>query len=423
MALFRGGINLTEGNELKELAATETPLILQPSAVYIPLCIQKTSLEPCVTEGETVRVGTPLAQDPRGFLPPIHSGISGTVRAVGVFHPSAEGGEVPTIVIEKGGEKTAALLPPLTEDVSPEKIVQRMYEAGLVGMGGGGYPTHRKYQGLTAEWLLVNACECEPYLAADAALTRRFLPLIAEGTRLLAKAARVPHDHIRLCTESSHTAEVLRQSGLPTVALAKRYPQGSERQLTEAVLDKRLPDGVLPTQAGVVVSNVGTAAAMGDAGRGLPLTHRVITVSGYVKKPCNLLVPIGTRFADLRNTVELKSTDTRVRYIAGGPMTGRRLSSLEAGIPKTCGGLTILPSNSFPVTPCIRCGACVRACPSSLMPFLIEQAALQKERERYHPLRAIACISCGCCSFVCPAKRPLAARITAVKRELKEGKP
>ena len=422
MAQFHGGIRLDEGHTQKETAANQAPTSLRPSTIYVPLMLKKRQLTSCVREGDTVCIGTPLTQDDSGFFPPVHSGIGGTVSAVGVFHPSAEGGEVPTLVIDNNHTDTASLLASLPSDASSADIVQRMYDAGLVGMGGAGYPTHRKYHGLSAEWLLINACECEPYLAADATLARHGLPLITEGTLWLAKAAGVPRDHIRLCTESAHTADALRQSGLPTVTLPKRYPQGSERQLTEAVLKKRLPDGVLPTHVGVAVSNLATAAAMGDAARGLPLTHRVITVSGCVETPRNLLAPIGTPFADLAATVTLKTDAPRVRYIAGGPMTGRRLTSLEAGLPKTCGGLTVLPSHAVLETPCIRCGACVRVCPSSLMPFLIDQAALQNETVRYRPLRVQACLSCGCCSFVCPAKRPLAARITAVRQAVKEGR-
>lgn len=420
MKKFRGGVVLTEGYSEKRVAAKRELLRLSPTAVFVPLRTKGTLMNPCITVGEHVRIGDPLAKDPAEFIPPIHSGISGVVRSVDLLHPSAEGGRAPTIVIDNDGEYTAALLPPLPENAAPHDIVLRMYDAGLVGMGGGGYPTHRKYRDLTAEWLLINACECEPYLAADEGAAHHFLPLIAEGVKWLARAAHVADTHIRLCTESADTAAVLRQSGFSVVVLPKRYPQGSERQLTEAVLGKRLPDGVLPTQAGVVVSNLSTAAAMGDAGRGLPLTHRIVTVSGCVEKPCNVLAPIGTPIAHVCAITQPLYSHTRVRYIAGGPMTGRRLSSLDVGILKTCTGVTVLPSRNFPETPCIRCGACARACPSSLMPFLIEQASFLGEDERCRALRAQTCISCGCCSFICPAKRNLAARVTAVKRKIKE---
>lgn len=420
MKHFRGGVVLSHTQAMKEAAAQGELRRLSPDTLYVSLRVQGRLLTPCVSLGETVRVGQALAVDDEKRIPPLHSGVSGEVTAVGAFHPAADGGEAPTLIIKNDKKNTAGvLLSPLDETASPEEIVQRMYDAGLVGMGGGGYPTHLKYRDLKAEWLLINGCECEPYLAADACLSQQFFSLIAEGTRLLARAAGVSEEHVRLCAESSAAVEALRNTDLPVVQLPKRYPQGSERQLIEAVLNRRLDDGVLPTQAGIAVSNIATAAAMGDAARGLPLTHRILTVSGQVKTPLNLLLPIGTPFAD---AARLSAPDVsgRVRYIAGGPMTGRRLTSLKAGIPKTCGGLMILPSRSAPETPCIRCGACVRACPSSLMPFLIESLAMAGDVERCAELRATACLSCGCCSYVCPAKRQLAARITAVKREIKE---
>jgi electron transport complex protein RnfC len=409
---------------MKERAAGHSLKRIQPSVIYLSLRYGNTVLSPCVQEGQRLCVGDVVARDPAQVIPPVHSGISGTVTAVGISHPAADGGEAPTVVIQSDGKHTAgALMPPLSSKASPEEIVQRMYDGGLVGMGGGGFPTHRKYRDVQAEWLLINVCECEPYLAGDVRLSAEQPALIAEGARLFARAAGVSEDHIRLCAESDTAVRSLTSTGLAVEQLPKCYPQGSERQLIQAVLGKRLPDGTFPSQFGIQVSNAATAAAMGDAARGLPLTHRPLTVSGQVMTPVNLLVPVGTPFEEAAAQITPVKGVYRLRYIAGGPMTGRRLSSLKAGIPKTCGGLTVLASRSFPETPCIRCGACVRACPAALMPFLIDAAALAEDHDRCGELRVGACLSCGCCSFVCPARRKLAARITAQRRLQKEGSP
>lgn len=417
MKSFRGGIVLPTTRSAKAAAADSEPVHLSPPLVAISLRVRKTVLTPCVAVGQAVCVGDRLAQDPTGFIPPFHSGVSGTVTAVGAFYPAADGGEAPTVIVENDHKQVAgSLLSPLSLDEPPDTIVQRMYDAGLVGLGGGGFPTHRKYRDARARHLLINGCECEPYLAADEGIARRFAGLIAQGVRFLAKAGGVAEEHVRLCVESPAAATVLQGAGLPVITLSRRYPQGSERQLIESVLGERLPEGALPSQAGILVSNIATAAAMGDAARGLPLTHRVVTVSGAVQTPVNVLAPIGTPFSELA-ALATPTFPARARYIAGGPMTGRRLTSLKAGLPKACGGLTVLQAQSAPETPCIRCGACARVCPARLMPFLIDAASLVGERERCRELRAAACLSCGCCSYVCPAKRQLAARITAVKRD------
>ncbi len=413
---FRGGVTDSVLFQKKHDGAQVGFRQVSPDTLFLPLRYRDRNLEPCVALGESVRIGQPIIHDAQAYLPPFHSGVSGTVSGVGILHPSADGGAVPTLMIENDHKQTAyPFLPPLTDTCSPAQIVERMYDGGLVGMGGGGFPTHLKYRDVRAEWLLINGCECEPYLCGDVRLCVEAASQIAIGARLFAKAADVSPEHIRLCVESETAERALQETGLTVCRLPKRYPQGAERQLIHSVLSVRLPDGVLPFERGIVVSNVATAVAMADAANGLPLTHRSVTVSGVTDSPVNLSAPIGTPFSDLLKTVSLPSG--RWRYIAGGPMTGRRLTSLSAGLPKTCGGLTVLPSAAFRETPCIRCGGCVRVCPSALLPFAIDRAALLGDGKRCVALRAAACIRCGCCSFVCPAHRRLAARIGAVRNK------
>lgn len=417
---FHGGI-VPETETEKEAATGQPFTVLHPPRLHIPLRARGITLTPCVEAGQRVKVGDVIATDPTHEMPPLHSGVSGTVTDTERSLPSTEGGSAPAVIVESDGKHTRGdLLEPLPTDASARRIVERMYEAGLVGMGGAGFPTHRKYAGIKAERLLINVCECEPYLAGDVRLALEQSHVMAQGARLLAAAAGVRPAHITFCTETEVAALSLKTTGLAVRRLPRRYPQGSERQLVWAVLGKEIPAGTPPSACGVMVSNAATAVAMGDAARGLPLTHRPVTVSGQVETPRNYIVPVGTPFSFLVR--QIRPLYGNVEYLAGGPMTGRRLYSLEAGLPKTCGGLILVKSEMPPESPCIRCGACVRACPAKLMPFRIEEAMLQRRLEEAAAWHGDACISCGCCSYVCPAKRRLSVRTTAARNTLKGGK-
>ncbi len=403
---FRGGIVFPAAlQNQKETAQASSFLTIFPKQLHLSL---DTALKPTVAVGDTVRIGDRLAADPGSKLPPLHCGISGTVTAI-------EQSSVITVTGD-GNNTFGALMPPLSETASREALLQRMYDAGLVGMGGAGFPTYRKYQVGTILHLLINACECEPYLAADVRLSIEHPDTLAEGIRFLAAAAGVSPREAVFCTESPTAAARLSGTGIRTLLLRDRYPQGSERQLIAAIFRREVPENSYPIDCGVAVSNVATAVAMAEAAHGLPLTRRSVTVSGEVARPMNLLAPIGTPFADLIKSAKPLLSGRRCRYIAGGPMTGTRITSLKAGLPKTCGGVTVLPALRIKESPCIRCGGCVRVCPAGLMPFRIEAAHLAGERDD----TAAACISCGCCSYVCPAKRNLAAHISEARREMRQ---
>lgn len=403
---FRGGIVFPSAlQNQKESAQASSFMTIFPKQLHLSL---NSALKPTVSIGDTVRIGDRLAADPDGKFPPLHCGISGTVTAI-------EQSSVIT-VISDGSNTFGTLLPPLSETASREALLQRMYDAGLVGMGGAGFPTYRKYQAPTIRHLLINACECEPYLAADVRLSIEHSDTLAEGIRFLAAAAGISSREAVFCTESPTAAARLSGMGIRTILLQGRYPQGSERQLLAAVFGREIPEDRFPTDCGMIVSNVATAVAMSEAAHGLPLTHRSVTVSGMVAHPVNLFAPIGTPFFDLIEQADPLLSRRRCRYIAGGPMTGTQITSLASGLPKTCGGVTVLPALQIKESPCIRCGACVRVCPAGLMPFRIEAAHLAGEKDN----TATACISCGCCSYVCPAKRNLAAHIGEARQEMRQ---
>ena len=415
---FRGGIVFPHAlQQCKESAMIRSFLPIFPDRLHLSLRQGHTVLRPIVSVGDTVHIGDRLAIDPLDCFPPLHSGISGTVTAIEESIATLDGQPATCITVVADNHHTfGTLLPPLTVNTSREILIQRMYEAGLIGMGGAGFPTHRKYMANDIRHLLINACECEPYLAGDVRLSIEQSDAIVEGIQLLCAAAGIPSREAVFCTESPEATVQLSRHGIRTLLFDSRYPQGSERQLITAVFGKEIPEDRYPADCGILISNVATVLAMAEAARGMPLTHRSVTVSGEILHPVNLLAPIGTPFSELLKAITPFLPRRRCQYIAGGPMTGISIRSLAAGLPKTCGGITVLPARQWQESPCIRCGGCVRVCPAKLMPFRIEAAYLAGERDN----GASACISCGCCSYVCPAKRNLAAHIGSARAEMRK---
>lgn len=409
---FRGGIRFPAAlHNAKERTLKRVIAVVTPSLIRFPLIVGKRRFTPCVQDGDAVFVGDRLGVDESGFYPPFHSGLSGKVCL----------SDHELTVVGDGKQARGALLRPLAANAVPDDIVDRMYDGGLVGLGGAGFPTHRKYRGVRAENLLINACECEAYLAADGRLAIEEPDTLREGITWLMKAAAVAPDSVWLCAKSETVIEALRRIAHGTlwrvVTVSDRYPQGGEKQLIRTVLKREIPHDSVPTACGIVVSNIATAAAMADAARGLPLTHRVITVSGEAAEPCNLLAPIGTPLRFLAAEATPLMSGRRAHLILGGAMTGVRVASPDSGLPKYGTGVLILPADRHDESPCIRCGACVRVCPAGLMPYLIDAAVLQSDTALCTALKHDACIACGCCSYVCPAHRELAARIADCRQK------
>jgi len=313
----------------------------------------------------------------------------------------------------------------------PDEIRDAVRRAGVVGLGGAAFPTHVKLQRnpeRPPDTLILNGCECEPYLTADHRLMLEAPEAVVVGLQLAARAVGVERAVIAIEDNKPDALEALRTAaagrpGVEVAVCATQYPMGAERQLVWAVLGRTVPSAPrgLPLDVGALVLNVGTAHSIARAVvRGQPLTHRVVTVTGRgVARPGNWLAPIGTPFRILVEAAGGIREDA-VEVIAGGPMMGHTVPHLDVPLVKGTGGLTVLLRDEVVThgeTACIRCGRCVQACPLYLVPTKIAQAVKAGDLERAAAYDLNACCECGCCSYVCPAGIPLTQYIRAGKKQ------
>lgn len=439
---FHGGIHCSDGTD-KDLSKKSPLRIYQPKSAWISMKQSAgSSCEVIVSIGDRVTKGQLIGTPTRFGAANIHASISGTVQDIMTTKDSQDN-DVTYVVIETDTPEESGEMDriPNTKEYhkgfvdissfSKEEIIASMKEGGLIGMGGAGFPTHVKYETTKQiDYVLINAAECEPYLTCDHRLMLEYGFAILNGIRLFLKAAGAKK--AILCLEDNkmdaaeHLNNLLFKKDLPIEVklLRTRYPQGGEKQLTEAVVGMEVPAGKLPADIGVIINNVGTAKALADLiFAQTPLMSRCITITGKVKKPSNFYVPIGTSYAEL---VELCGGFTTVnnRVITGGPMTGTGVlfgggvSDLDGSVTKTSSGLLVLEDQTIIETPCIRCGQCERICPAGLAPFKIDFACINEDYTLCEKLYATECISCGSCSYVCPASRELAHRTTKAKIEV-----
>jgi electron transport complex, RnfABCDGE type, C subunit len=384
---------------------------------------------PVVKRGDEVRIGTLLARADGPISAPVHSSVSGKVKAIEpVLHPW--GIWSMAIIVENDGEDRWEELPPGIKDpesVSPEVIRQRVQEAGIVGMGGAMFPAAVKLAPSTPiDTVVINGCECEPVLTCDHRTMLERTDALLYGMRAIRHAVGAKRvilaieankgDAIRLYRELANVYRDFEVRALPA-----RYPYGGERVLVPAVTGRKIPPGRYPDSVGVVVHNVATVAAIADALRdGIPLIRRPVTVAGAaVAKPCNLMIPIGTPLEDVLKAVGLRERPREI--VMGGPMMGITVASDDVPVIKGTSGVlarTEAELHHFRESACLRCGRCVDACPAGLMPTMLARLSSRGLFDKADELGATECMECGLCSYVCPADLPLTQLIRMGKREI-----
>ena len=385
--------------------------------------------EPTVKARTEVALGDVVGESSKFVCAPVHASVSGTTGRLAVA--TLPNGRHVSVVPIKAAEEQPLSGRALLEDMvggewptegldryEPQEIAEAVSRAGIVGLGGAAFPTHvklRRNDEKPIHTLLINGCECEPYLTSDYRLMVEAPAPVITGALLAQHAAGA--EEVVVCVEDNKpkAIEALRRASQGTTVRVKpletKYPQGGEKQLTVAVLGREVPTGGLPLDIGAVVLNVGTAAAVARAViRGKPLTHRIVTVAGAgIKEPKNVLVPVGTSYRDVIDYCGGLTGDA-ARVVAGGPMMGFTLGTLEVPVTKGTSGLTALTEaevRQAEETTCVRCGRCVDVCPLRLVPTkiaLASRAGNMDLAERYH---ITACMECGCCAYVCPASLPL----------------
>lgn len=439
---FRHGVHPPERKGLAADAAIE--VLPTPEQVNIPLLQHVgATCESIVKSKQDVTLGEVIADSKAFISAPIHASINGTAGMQSVA-TLPNGRHVPALPIKAsenqpsanelfkdifGGEWPTCGL----EQYVPEKIVEAARTAGLVGQGGAAFPTHVKLKynpEKLIDTILLNGCECEPYLTSDYRMMVEAPAPIITGALLAGRACGAKRILVAVEDNKPLAIDTLKQAAKGTdvqvVVLKTKYPQGGEKQTILAALGRTVPAGGLPLDVGVVVINVGTAAALARAVlRGKPLTHRVVSVTGEgIVRPRNILAPIGASYKDLIDYCGgLKPNAARV--IAGGPMMGFALGNLDTPVTKGTSGVTVLTeeyTRRIRETNCVRCGRCVDVCPTNLVPTKLAIASRGKDWDLVKRYHIASCVECGCCAYVCPAGLPLVQLIRMGKAQMPKDK-
>ena len=431
---FHGGVHPAEHKELSKESPL-TQLLPKGELVYMTNQHIGKPASPVVKKGDHVLAGQIIAEAGGFVSANIVSSVSGTVKAVEP-RKNASGGSAMAIVVENDGEYTLAEGVGVecdTNGLTGQEILSKVQKAGIVGMGGAGFPTHVKLTVKTPEkidYVIANGAECEPYITCDDQLMRTKAAEIVEGMEYMLRLFPNAKGVVVVENNKPEAIAAMEQAcqGHDRVyvqPVKTKYPQGGERSLITVITGKHLKLGMLPADAGCVVDNVATIYAIYRAVKfNEPLMERGFTVSGDgVQNPGNFIVKIGTSHQELVDACGGFKQDPK-KVLSGGPMMGFAMTGLEAPICKNNNALTCLTVDEVEIaegqmTACLRCGRCSRACPLGLSPQLMQVAAIRKDYDRYeHKLYGLDCIGCGCCTYGCPAKRPLMQLFKTTKAEI-----
>lgn len=432
MPTFAGGVHppdkkeLSEGKPITPLKAPERVVVLLRQHIGAPA-------KATVSIGDEVRIGTVVGR-PEGFVSaPVHASVSGKVIAIGEF-PTAMGRPAEAVVIENDGKEQWEELKedPGFMELSPEQIKEKIKAAGIVGMGGATFPTVVKLsppKEKPVDVVIVNGAECEPYLTADHRLMLERHGDVVNGLRMIMRSLGVKKGYVGIEDNKPDAIAEMRKAAsaypdVEVISLRVKYPQGAEKMLIKAVTGREVPPRALPMDVGVVVQNVGTTVAVYEAVRfGKPLVERVVTVTGEgIREPKNLMARIGAPVSGLIEACGGFSGEV-AKVVAGGPMMGFAISSLEVPVTKGTSGILVLPQEGIfhadDFKPCIRCSRCVDVCPMGLTPGLLSVLAEKGYYEEAKTHNLFDCFECGSCAFVCPSKRPIVQLVRLAKSMVK----
>ena len=428
-ATFRGGVHPAHGSKAQTQGLATRSFVSDKVRIIMNMNIGAPS-QPCVAKGDHVKIGQVIGE-PVGFLGlPVHASVSGEVVSV---EPIPYLSEQPAmcVTIHNDFADEWVELHPLgsVETVDPALIIPAIKNAGICGLGGASFPTHVKLSikpEQKCDCIIANGAECETHLTCDHRLMLENPVRVVDGLRAAMRAINVKEGIIAIEDNKPDAIEAMRKAcqgreGVRVQVLKTKYPQGGEKQLIEAVTGRQVPSGGLPIQAGVIVMNVATCAAVADAViDGKPLVERIVTVTGAVRQPANLRLRIGTITEDIIGECGGFSGDVG-KVIFGGAMTGMCAPNTSIPIAKATGGILVLDKQdaaSVEEGPCLRCGKCVEVCPIGLHPLKIKIAADADRIDECKRLHVMDCTLCGSCSFICPAHRWLTASFKVAKQKL-----